>query len=398
MRTIQSRVKAGLLVFGLLGLGTESGRAANSNTIEIRREVINLFKKGEAIPIALSGFSGEVATALAFDLEVQGFEIQPESSAQFLIRGQQEGGLKAEVVDLVAKGRVLAKAYQGGSERQMAHAFADEVVEAITGQKGISKTRIAFKVDTGSASEIYVSDYDGYQPIKVTSDGSIVAAPCWGHNNRYLAYTSYKYGPPWILTHDLTTGQRAVFSKQPGLNTSVAISPNGSQAAMILSRSGSPDLYVADLSGGAPRALTSTSAAESSPCWSPDGSRLCFVSRDSGLAGLHTISVNGGGMSRLKTAGVSTVTEPDWSPDGRWIAFTSQYRGGFNVCLVPAEGGVAIVLTGGEDPSWAPNSRNLLFTRRNGRTRNLSVLDVVTKRVKDIARISGSVSQPSWAH
>jgi Tol biopolymer transport system component len=53
----------------------------------------------------------------------------------------------------------------------------------------------------------------------------------------------------------------------------------------------------------------------------------------------------------------------------------------------------------GEDPSWAPNSRTLIFARRTGDGYILSLLDVPTKQVKDVSRISGSnsQSQPSWA-
>ena len=91
-------------------------------------------------------------------------------------------------------------------------------------------------------------------------------------------------------------------------------------------------------------------------------------------------------------------TEPDWSPDGKWIAFTAQYRD-FAICIIPANGGDAITLTAGEDASWAPNSRTLVFARRHGGHYTLSLLDVFTKQVKDVSRISGSnsQSQPSWA-
>ena len=61
-------------------------------------------------------------------------------------------------------------------------------------------------------------------------------------------------------------------------------------------------------------------------------------------------------------------------------------------------GGNATILASGEDPSWAPNSRTVIFTKRlKGGRRVLSLLDVPTKRYKDIPPVAGSCSQPSWA-
>jgi TolB protein len=101
-------------------------------------------------------------------------------------------------------------------------------------------------------------------------------------------------------------------------------------------------------------------------------------------------------MKRLNTGGVTQCTEPDWSPDGKWIAFT-RAAGEFTLYVMPAGGGSAEAVVAGEDPSWSPNSRTLIFTRRAGAERRLSLLDVPSRHVKDLSRISGSCSQPSWA-
>jgi Tol biopolymer transport system component len=77
--------------------------------------------------------------------------------------------------------------------------------------------------------------------------------------------------------------------------------------------------------------------------------------------------------------------------------FTAQMRG-FEICVVPAAGGTAIPLVSGEDPSWAPNSRTVVYAQRDrSGGRRLSLLDVPTKQTKDVSRLSGSNSQPSWA-
>jgi TolB protein len=112
------------------------------------------------------------------------------------------------------------------------------------------------------------------------------------------------------------------------------------------------------------------------------------------------VPASGGALQIVQTGGAPSPTEPDWSPDGKWIAFTTQFRSGFQICVVPAEGGAAIGLVEGEDPSWAPNSRTLAYCRRRGGGNYvLSLLDVPTKQYKDVSRLSGisSQSQPSWA-
>lgn len=348
------------------------------------------------IPVTLTGFTGEVASALKFDLEIAGFNIVNEDQALFLISGGNSGRVEGRVIDKATKSSLLAKAYTGDNQRRLAHALADDIVLAITKKPGIAQTRIAFKVDTGSQSEIYVADYDGHNAVKVTADKSIVAAPCWVPGKRELLYTTYKFGLPAIVRHNLGTGERDFVARYGGLNTSPAVAPNGRQVAMILSKTGSPDVHVADIDGSDLKRLTITREDESSPCWSPGGDTVCFSSRITGRAQLYTVPATGGQMRRLSTAGVANATEPDWSPDGQFIVFTS-LMGSFNLCIIPAGGGNAVVLTEGEDPSWAPNSRHVIFTRRAGGTRVLSLLDVSTKRVKDVKQVSGSCSQPCWS-
>ncbi len=165
---------------------------------------------------------------------------------------------------------------------------------------------------------------------------------------------------------------------------------------MILSKDGGTDLYVADADGTNLRRLTKSPEDESSPCWSPDGRWICFASKIKERRSLAKVPASGGAVQRIPTVGISSPTEPDWSPDGQWIAFTSQNRGGFDICVVKAGGGDVTALVSGEDPCWSPNSRTLVFFQRNGG--HLSMLDVPTKQVKDVTRVSTGVnSQPSWA-
>lgn len=347
-------------------------------------------------PVALTGFSGEALSALQFDLHVMGFKIVPEGEAQFIVAGSNAGAVEARVRDRLGGGNVLfGKRYTGGSIRQQSHALADDIVKATVNREGIAQTRIAFRARTGQrAYEVYVADYDGANAKAATADGVLVGAPTWVKGRTTLFYSTYKNVFPDIVSHDLATGKRQIFANHNGANLSPSVSPDGRKVAMILSRNGSPDVWVADMDGTNLKQLTKTRETEASPTWSPDSRTICFSSEAGGRNALYTVTTDGGAMKRLTVSGVGNLTEPDWSPDGKWIAFTQMRGGGFDICFVPAGGGTAKVLTEGEDPSWARNSRNIIFTR--GQTR-LSVLDVPTRQTKDISRAPGNSSAAAWA-
>jgi TolB protein len=362
---------------------------------EITRDII----PGRTPPtwISISGFTGEALQALQFDLYVQGFNFTNAADAQYLLSGSSNGNLQGRATDRINNSAIVpSKVYSGSTLHHQVHWFADDFVNALQ-RKGIARTKIAFKVDTGANSEIYAADFDGQGAQAVTADNNIVAAPCWVPGKLALYYTSYKLSNPDIFYHDLMSGQRNVYAKYPGLNTSAAVSPDGRRVAMILSKSGSPDVYVCDRDGSNLKRLTSTREDESSPCWSPDGQWICFATKIAERRSLCKVSVAGGAVQRVPTSGVLNPTEPDWSPDGQWIAFTSQ-MGDFKICVLKVKDGSVTELWPGADPSWSPNSRTLVFTQEVNHRRILSLLDVPTKQVKDVSRVStGNNSQPSWA-
>jgi TolB protein len=382
---------------GLLGVFWSA--RGQPNSIEIYKEA----GPGREKPIwvSLSGFTGEAAQVLQFDLYVQGFGFTNAESAQYLISGSNNGNLQGRATDRINRSTLVSKSYSGASLRRQVHAFADDFVQACPPgpRKGIAQTKLAFKGQTGPNSEVFVADFDGYNAQPVTHDNSIVAAPAWVPGHLALYYTSYKLNHADIFYHDLATGSRRTFARFGGSNISPAVSSDGSRVAMILSKDGWTDLYVCSSDGGGLKRLTRSPQDESSPCWSPDGQWICFASKERERRALRKVSASGGESQAVPTTGAPNPTEPDWSPDGKWIAFTSQSRS-FQICVVPANGGPAVTLVEGEDPSWAPNSRTLACARRQGGGHYvLSLLDVPTKQVKDVSRISGSnsQSQPSWA-
>jgi TolB protein len=386
-------MKTKLILAALLTTLTLAACAQDEIVINKQGEGIGMEKP---ILISVNGFAGEAAQVLNFDLTVQGFKVVPDGAAQYDVTGSDAGGVQGRLSDRLSKAVLFSKAYNGGSARAQAHALADDIVTAIRHLPPIGRTKIAFKVTEGGSSEIYIADFDGHNARAVTADHSTVAAPAWVPGRLGLYYVSYKLGNADIFSHNLSTGTRAAFARYGGSNMSPAVSPDGSRVAMILSKDGWVDLYVCNSDGTGLKRLTKSPQDESSPCWSPDGKWILYAGKIGEHRALYKISPEGGDPIRVRTDGVLSPSEPDWSPDGKWIAFTAQ-MGGFQICVVPATGGSAITLVEGEDPSWAPNSRTVVFAHRTGHGRALSVLDVFTKQVKDVQQVSGSNSQPGWA-
>lgn len=349
----------------------------------------------QPIPVHITGFSGDSDSVLKNDLRFMGVVHGSLDEARYLITGSG-GRAEARVTDKLTKAVVHEAAFTAGNPRAAIHALSDSIAKKLTGLPGIAQTKVAFKAEAGRArSEAYIADFDGHGAQAVTQDNTIIASPCWAGKGA-LVYASYKLGRPFIFSHVLSTGARTPVAKHPGNNYSPAVSPDGQRVAMILNKNGNPDLYVSSIDGSGLKQLTSTREAESSPCWSPDGRKLCFVSRDGGTPALYTIPSSGGARVPLRTTFAPNPTEPDWSPDGKWIAFTAQ-TGGFKIYIVPAAGGQSREVATGEDPSWAPNSRALMFCVGPDHSKHLSLLDVPTGHVKSIARVLESNSQPSWA-
>src|SRR6185436_17749510 len=147
--------KTWILMAGFLGF---THLALSQNDITIRRDVV----PGNTPPIwvSMSGFTGEAAQVLQFDLYVQGFNFTNADAAQYLISGSNSGNLQGSVTDRFNKSSLVSKAYSGASMRRQAHAFADDFVQAL-GRKGIALTKIAFTVEGGGNADIYISDFDG---------------------------------------------------------------------------------------------------------------------------------------------------------------------------------------------------------------------------------------------
>lgn len=357
-------------------------------------------QKGAQLNLHVAGISGaegsKASAVLTNDLTLAGaFALGGADTANFTVSGTLAGGqLQGKVVDR-AGGILLEKSYSG-SQRSAAHQFADDIVETITGTRGIASTTIAFVANNSGRKEIYTADYDGSNLRQLTRDGSISVSPALSPNGRFLLYTGYQSGYADIYKIDLSTGARNRIVKSPGTNSGASWSPDSGEFAATLSKDGNPELYLLGADGGSGRRLTRTKGVEASPSFSPDGDEIVYSSDEGGQPQLYRIS-KGGGSGRPLSTGFGYCTEPSWSPDGKKIAFNVRSNGNFAVAILSLGSGNTRIVTSGadaEDPVWGRDSRHLIFAQDH----SLYLLDAQSgKQVKVVSGL-GKISEPTWSH
>ncbi len=295
--------------------------------------------------------------------------------------------------------------------RRHAHELADAIVEATTGEKGIAQSRFAVVVKTGTSrsgqaiEDLYVCDYDGYNLIRLTSDGVPIVGPRFSPDGRKVYFTSYRKGFPAVFVADVATRSVQQLASFRGLSTGAVPSPaDPNKLAIILSHQGNPELYVMDARTKHLTRLTRTKlAAEASPCWSPDGRRICYVSDAAGSPQLYVVDV-ASGQSRRLTLGRGESVQPDWGKHG--IVFATKRGSPYRLAVIDPDKGESSLryLTPVneiyESPSWAPDGRHVVASRTQGRTRTLWVLDAAEKGEAPYQPFSGSGPQwlnPAWS-
>lgn len=288
------------------------------------------------------------------------------------------------------------------SARMAARKLSDAMCQAFGNQKGFACDKIVFlnrgkQQAKGQAmpGEICVTYPDGYDIRQITSDAKMSVFPRWKTDGESIYYIGDKSGAPQIWELNTTTGRRNPKWSFKGTPTGIAVSPDGSKVAAILSFQGNPELYV--LSGDRYTRLTNTPlASEGQPTWSPDGKKIAFVSNETRFPQIYVIDVATKQKRRLTSRGSQNV-DPDWGRDGR-IAYITK-RGGAQVAVMnPAEGDATAELVtepaNWEHPSWSRDMRHLAANR----DRALFVIDTLKDgdKPKQMFHANGNWISPCW--
>lgn len=287
-----------------------------------------------------------------------------------------------------------------GREWRMAvHGISDLLQEWITGQRGMSQTRVAFV----RSNVVRMVDSDGEQEQSLPVVGEAMS-PSWHRDGNLLAYNTF--GPSSrIVIYDLRTGRnRDLGSQRNTTNVTPVFTPDGKALTYSLSTDAGADLFIMPLEGDAfPRRITAGRGSMNvQPSYSPDGNRIAFMSDRSGHPEVYIMDADGTNpdiFTAFDFGDQNYRASPDWSPDGRQVTFQSRIDGRFQIFTMTLRDRQPRQLTSegeNEDPSWAPDGRHLVFASTRSGTRQLWVLDTESGRLRQLTQAGGS-RLPAWS-
>lgn len=329
--------------------------------------------------------------------------------AELLVTGgieESQGRIRLELrlFDTFNTRLLVGKVYTGPPDqiRRMIHLFCGEVSFALTGNWGVFASRLSFISTVDGNKEVFVSDFDGYNPRQVTQHKNISLSPAWSSDGKWLAYVSYANGKPDIFVKHLTENRGNIINRE-GMNITPAWMPGQETLAAALSFSGNQEIYLLTRQGEIIKKVTSSWGINVSPRFSPDGKRLAFVSNRSGTPQIYIKDLASEDVSRVTFQGRYN-TSPAWSPDGKKMAYVGIEKNQIDIYLINLETGpgMPVQLTrdqkDNEDPSWSPDGNLIVFTsNRDGATPALYVMTAAGTDQRRLMQMKGSQTQPVWS-
>ncbi len=213
------------------------------------------------------------------------------------------------------------------------------------------------------------------------------------------------------------------------INNSPALSPNGEYLAFLSDRSDFFDVYLMrTLDGKVVRRLVHgqrTGQFEElhwlrpGITWSPDGKQIALAAKAGAYDAIYILSVDDGEIVKKIVRESDGMFSPSWSPDGERLAFVFVQDGRSDLAVYNLTSDSFELITNDlfddADPSWAPDSRSLLFTSNradlpkeadlpDGRTMkghavasfDVFQIELDTKQISRITTINKIVRTPIW--
>ena len=282
--------------------------------------------------------------------------------------------------------------------RMAAHRVADDVFNTLTGLRGVFSTRIAYVAKSGGEYRLEVADADGANQFVAFRSTEPIISPAWSPDGRKLAYVSFDEKKPIVYVQDLETRRRIPVASYKGNNSAPAWSPDGKKLAVALTREALTQIFLINADGSDIKRLTRSNGIDTEPSFSPDGQTIYFTSDRGGSPQIYRMSVEGTDVRRVTFRGNYSIS-PSVSPDGRMLAYISGRGRDYQLHLHDLAAGTDKPLSTAaqdESPSFAPNSRYIVYSSRAGGRGTLTVVSTDGNTRYTLSTKASDIREPTW--
>jgi TolB protein len=283
--------------------------------------------------------------------------------------------------------------------RRSAHKVADYVYEQLTGEPGFFSTRLAYVRSEAGRQVLIIADSDGENAQPALRSSQPIISLAWSPDGNKLAYVSFESGKAVVYVHELQTGRRTVVANYRGSNSGPAWSPDGKQLAVVLTKDGSSQVYVINADGSNPRRVSRANAINTEPSFSADGKTIYFTSDRGGSAQIYKVAADASSPPERISFTGNFNARPMVSPDGKLLAFVARRDGKFVIGVRNLESGEERLVSSGpkdDSPSFAPNSRWIIFSSRINARDTLSAVSVDGRVRTRISLDTAGIRNPAW--
>ncbi len=287
---------------------------------------------------------------------------------------------------------------QAQFSRTAAHRVADDVFNALTGVRGTFSTRIAYVAKSGSEYRLEVTDSDGenlFIPFRSTEP---IISPVWSPDGKKLAYVSFDNKKPIVYVQELDSRRRIPVANYKGNNSAPAWSPDGKKIAIALSRDALTQIYLINADGSDIKRLTKSNGIDTEPCFSPDGQTIYFTSDRGGSPQIYRMTVEGTDVRRVTFRSDYSIS-PTVSADGRMLAYISGRGKNYQLHLLDLTTSAERSLSTAshdESPSFAPNSRYIVYSSNSGGKGALTVVSTDGTTRYSLSTKTSNIREPAW--
>ena len=339
-----------------------------------------------------------------FDPNAIRFKDWASIQANILISGQLELAsddrliFSFKVYEVASERFIFGRNFGGKKDlaRLIAHRAADEMLKHF-GERPLFTSKIVYVSESGNDRDIYIMDYDGQRPTRITFSSAMDLLPSWSADNEKILYTSYRNLSPELFMFNIYSGKTELLSSG-GSNYAADWSPTADRIVYTSSKQGNADIFLKDMKTGQEKRLTFNPAIDTSPCWSPNGREIAFTSQRSGTPQIYIMDAEGSNVRRITLEG-SYHDSPAWSPDGMRLAFVSRIENRFDIYVYNLKSNEISKLTENagrnENPSWSPDGRHLVFSSNRNGLYQLYLVDYDGRNVRQITS-SGENKMPKW--